>query len=100
MGLPMNIQYLGFEQRLNRRTYAFRVIETLKPDREFQLSVDMHSLTANKFKLQDIPDLCFAKLKRDLGAETLGEAVPLRRRLSDFDLQQYIASHYQKEKRA
>ena len=90
----MMIQYLGFEHDLNCRTYAFRVIETLKPDREFQLSVETLSLTANKFKLQDVPDLCFAKLKKELGSETLKEAVPLRMRVSDFELQQYVASHY------
>ena len=36
----MNIQYLGFEQDLKCRRYSFRVIETLKQDREFQLSVE------------------------------------------------------------
>jgi len=95
----MNIQYLGFEQNLNSRTYAFRVIETLKPDREFQLSVDTQSLTANKFKLQDIPDLCFAKLKKELGSETVEQALPLRMRVSDFELQQYVANHYQSKRK-
>jgi hypothetical protein len=57
----MNIQYLGFEQDLNTRTYVSRVVESLKPDREFQLSIDTQLVSANKFKLQDIPDLCFAE---------------------------------------
>jgi predicted DNA binding CopG/RHH family protein len=91
----MNIQYLGFEQDLKSRTYAFRVIETLKPDRQFQLSVDTQLLTANKFKLQDIPDLCFAKLKRDLASETAEQTAPLRMRVSEIELQQYLANHYQ-----
>jgi predicted DNA binding CopG/RHH family protein len=91
----MNIQYLGFEQDLKSRTYAFRVIETLKPDRQFQLSVDTQLLTANKFKLQDIPDLCFAKLKRDLASETAEKIAPLRMRVSEIELQQYLANHYQ-----
>src|SRR5688572_8544263 len=54
---PMNIQYLGFAQDLKCRRYSFRVIETLKPDREFQLSVENQAVAACKFKFQDIPDL-------------------------------------------
>jgi hypothetical protein len=96
----MNIQYLGFEQDLKSRTYAFRVVETLKPDREFQLSVDLQLLTATKFKFQDIPDLCFAKLKSDLASELPEQAVPMRMRVSAIELQQYVANHYHsKQKR-
>src|SRR5215510_5123988 len=95
----MNIQYLGFEHDLKSRTYSFRVVETMTPDREFQLSVDMQLVTANKFKLQDIPDLCFAKLKKDLTAQGGQQIVPLRMRVSEVDLQQYVASHYQSKPR-
>jgi hypothetical protein len=90
----VNIQYLGFEQNLKYRTYAFRVVETLKQDREFQLSVETQALAASKFKFQDVPDLCFSKLKRDLASESAEQIVPLRIRLSEADLKQYIADHY------
>ncbi len=90
----MNIQFLGFEQNLQCRTYSFRVIETLKQDREFQLSVDHQSLASSRFKFQDIPDLCFSKLKRDLAFETTEQIVPLRIRVSEDELKQYIADHY------
>ena len=95
----MNIQYLGFQQDLKSRTYAFRVVETMAPAREFELSVDIRLLTANKFKLQDIPDLCFAKLKKDLTTETEQQAIPLRMRISEVDLQQYVANHYQSKRK-
>jgi hypothetical protein len=96
----MNIQYLGFEQNLQCRTYSFRVIETLKQDREFHLSVDNQALSASRFKFQDIPDLCFSKLKRDLAVETQEQVVPLRIRVSEEELKQYIADHYpSKQKR-
>lgn len=96
----MNIQYLGFEPDLKCRTYSFRVVETLKQDREFQLSVENQAVAASKFKFQDIPDLCFARLKRDLASEKAGEAVPLRIRVSEVELKQYIADHYpSKQKR-
>jgi len=95
----MNIQYLGFDQDLKCRRYSFRVIETLKPDREFQLSVENQAVAACKFKFQDIPDLCFSKLKRELAAED-SEAVPLRSSVTETELTQYIAEHYpSKQKR-
>ena len=94
----MNIQYLGFEQDLKCRRYAFRVIETLKQDREFHLSVENQAVVACKFKFQDIPDLCFSKLKRDLASEN-GELLPLRSSVSVTELNQYIADHYPSKKK-
>jgi hypothetical protein len=94
----MNIQFLGFEQDLRCRTYSFRVIETLKEDREFHLSVDNQALADSRFKFQDIPDLCFSKLKRDLAIETADHILPLQIRLSEQDLKQYIADHYPSKK--
>jgi hypothetical protein len=90
----MNIQYLGFEQNPKFRTYSFRVVEVLKQNREFQLSVENQSLVDIKFKFQDLPDLCFSKLKRDLAVETDEQIVPLRIRVSEAELQKYIADHY------
>jgi hypothetical protein len=96
---PMNIQYLGFEQDLKCRRYAFRVIETLKQDREFQLSVENQAVIASKFKLQDIPDLCFSRLKRELACEKPGEFVALQSSVTEFELNQYIAEHYPSKKK-
>jgi hypothetical protein len=95
----VNIQFLGFEQDLRFRKYSFRVIETLKENREFQLSVETQAVTACKFKLQDIPDLCFSRLKRDLAAETIGEFVALQSLVSEMELIQYIAEHYPAKKK-
>ena len=95
----MNIQYLGFEQDLKCRKYTFRVIETLKEDREFQLSVENQAVAASKFKFQDIPDLCFSRLKRELACEKPGELVALQSVVSEFELNQYIAEHYPKKNR-
>ncbi len=91
----MNIQYIGFEQHPRCRTYSFRVVETLKQqEREFQLSVENLSLAAHKFKFQDMPDLCFARLKRDLALETQEQIVPLRMSISEEELKQYAMDHY------
>ena len=95
----MNIQYLGFEQDLKCRRYRFRVIETLKEDREFQLTVENQDVVASKFKFQDIPDLCFSRLKRELACEKPGEFVALQSVVSAFELNQYIAEHYPSKKK-
>jgi hypothetical protein len=97
----MNIQYLGFEQDSACRTYVFRVVDMRKQDREFQLTIENESLVASKFKFQDIPDLCFSKLKRELAGETGEQLVPLRIRVSETELKQYISDHYpSKQKRS
>jgi hypothetical protein len=98
-GFLMNIQYLGFEQDVKCRKYTFRVIETLKEDREFQLSVENQAVAASKFKFQDIPDLCFSRLKRELACEKLGEFVALQSFVSEIELNQYIAEHYPSKKK-
>ncbi|MGH9427432.1 MAG: hypothetical protein ACRD2L_14160 [Terriglobia bacterium] len=95
----MNIQYLGFEQDVKFRRYSFRVIETLKENREFQLSVENQAVVACKFKFQDIPDLCFSRLKRDLASEEAGEFVALQSFVSEMELNQYIAEHYPSKKK-
>lgn len=95
----MNIQYLGFEQDVKFRRYSFRVIETLKENREFQLSVENNAVVACKFKFQDIPDLCFSKLKRDLESEKSGELVALQSLVSEIELNQYISDHYPAKKK-
>ena len=96
---PMNIQYLGFEQDLKCRRYTFRVIETSKEDREFQLSVENQAVVASKFKFQDIPDLCFSRLKRELACEKSGDFVALQSFVSEIELNQYIAEHYPSKKK-
>jgi hypothetical protein len=95
----MNIQYLGFDQDLKCRRYTFRVIETPKEDREFQLSVENQAVVASTFKFQDIPDLCFSRLKKGLACEKSGEFVALHSLVSEIELKQYIAEHYPSKKK-
>ncbi len=88
------IQYLGYESKLNVRTYAFRVVDLLMKEREFTLSVNNKSLMENHFKWQDVPDLCFSKLKHALSSETQEHALPSKMIVSDAELQKYIQDHY------
>ncbi len=88
------IQYVGYQPQLNTRTYTFRVLEALVEAREFRVSIGTEALLNSKFKDQDIPDLCFAKLKHDLTFETSENPLPLRFTVSDAELRRYVEEHY------
>ena len=90
----MRIQYLGYQPNLNVRTYSFRVVDDLTREREFTLSIKHQSLMANHFKCQDVPDLCFCKLKQELSFETLEQTLPLQMTVSEAELQKYRQEHY------
>jgi hypothetical protein len=90
----MIIQYLGYESKLNARSYSFRVVDVLMKEREFKVNIKNQSLLDNHFKCQDVPDLCFSKLKHDLTSETQEHALPLRMTVSDAEFQKYIEVHY------
>ena len=79
---------------LTARVYGFRVISTLRPERMFELSIANQLLEDNKFKIQDIPDLCFARLKSELSFESEEYILPLDMNLTDAELKKYILEHY------
>ena len=90
----MTIQFLGYEQTPTARVYGFRVIDKLQNERMFELSIKNQLLQENKFKIQDIPDLCFARLKSELTFETEQNILPLDISLTDAELKKYIEVHY------
>jgi hypothetical protein len=96
----MLIQYTGYQPGTNRRTYSFQVLKEAADVRKFVLSVNNESLADCKFKDQDIPDLCFAKMKRDLETETEAHPLPLLMNISDSDLQKYKDEHYPPKKKS
>jgi hypothetical protein len=51
----------------------------------------------NKFKIQDLPDLCFSRLKSELGSETAEQIPPLQMSVSDDELKKYMNDHYPPE---
>ena len=96
---PSMVQYLGFEQNQGARTCLFRVfgvVDAQKHERWFRMSVTMPSLKDNRFKLQDLPDLCSSKLKRELSFETELQTLPAQMSIADCELKQYNDEHYPK----
>ena len=90
----MLIQYLGYETISDERTYSFRVVDSLKNEREFIVKIVNQTLLDNHFKCQDVPDLCFAKLKHELAVETQDQLLPSQMTVSNADLRNYIEDHY------
>jgi len=93
-GSLMLIQYLGYESISDTRTYSFRVIDSLKNEREFTVEISSQSLLDHHFKCQDVPDLCFAKLKNDLADETQEHLLPSHMTISAAELHKYVENHY------
>src|SRR5262249_49144469 len=90
----MRIQFLGYEESSGARVYAFRVVNSLQQERHFRLSVKTALLEENRFKIQDLPDLCFTRLKRELSLKTAERSAPLQMSISDGELKKYIEEHY------
>ena len=94
----MMIQYLGYEEDYSVRTCIFRVFNTLQPERQFELSVKIPLLKEYEFKIQDLPDLCFSRLKNELSTETELRVPPLQITVSGNELKDYIEGHYPKKR--
>ena len=93
----MMIQYLGYEEDYSARTCIFRVFNTAQPERQFELSVRIPLLKEYEFKIQDLPDLCFSRLKNELSTETEQRVPPLQMTVSANELKDYIENHYPKK---
>src|SRR6266567_2765615 len=65
----MYIQYVGFNIAGSSRIYNFDVIDT-KETREFTVKVQSEVFRPAGLKIQDAPDICFARLKQELQGET------------------------------
>ena len=62
------MRYLGFRTTALGREYSFRVGGELEP-RLFVLLIAHEVFASQAARFQDAPDLCFARLQRDLAAD-------------------------------
>jgi hypothetical protein len=62
------VRYLGFRTTADGREYSLRVTDGLEP-RLFVLLITHEVFASREARFQDAPDLCFAKLQRDLVAD-------------------------------
>jgi len=90
----VTIQFLGTHQILASRIYSFRVISTLREERMIEFSIANQLVSDNKFKIQDLPDLCFARLKTELSLESEENILPADLCVTDSELKNYLQLHY------
>jgi hypothetical protein len=64
-GSSTYIQYVGFNVAASSRTYNFDVLDP-KEAREFTVQVQSKAFRPAGLKLQDGPDICFARLNQEL----------------------------------
>jgi len=65
---PPAVAYLGFRTTEAGREYSLRVTGGLAP-RLFVLLITHEVFASREARFQDAPDLCFARLQRDLAAD-------------------------------
>jgi hypothetical protein len=65
---PPAVRYLGFRTTADGREYLLQVTGRLEP-RLFVLLITHQAFASREARFQDAPDLCFAKLQRDLLAD-------------------------------
>jgi hypothetical protein len=62
------VRYLGFRTTADGREYSMRVTEGFD-HRHFVLLIPHEVFATREARFQDAPDLCFARLQRDLAAD-------------------------------
>lgn len=94
----MNIQYVGFNVGATARVYTFRVVEALEKIREFTVKVQLQAFRSTPLKFQDGPDLCLARLKRELEGETQASRAGLNLRIEGEDIQHYLERRHPRKR--
>lgn len=62
---PASIRYMGFECTARGRSYRLRVDGAGEP-RLFTVTIPNEAFESRKARFQDAPELCFARLQREL----------------------------------
>ncbi len=70
---PVSIRYLGFRSTGKGREYTLRVDGEGDP-RVFVLVIPHAAFAEKQARFQDAPDLCFAKLQRELASDSTFQA--------------------------
>jgi len=62
------VQFLGYEVKDLVREYTFAVREVSSEPREFTLTIPTEAFNTRLLRIQDAPDVCSRKLRRELEA--------------------------------
>jgi hypothetical protein len=92
----MYIQYVGFNVAGSSRIYNYDVLDT-KEKREFSVQVQSEAFRPSGLRHQDGPDICFDRLKRELGAETPESRTEGHLSLRARDVDEYLEQRYPRQ---
>jgi hypothetical protein len=65
---PATVRYVGFRSTARGREYTLRVSD-MQSSREFVLLITHQAFASREARFQDAPDVCSAKLRRELAAD-------------------------------
>lgn len=86
------MQYLGFKPKNEWREYSFQVRYAAGDIRDFTLTILNEAFTSHRVRYQDAPDVCSAKLRRELSANP-NHPSHTNFAISDSELADYKAGH-------
>jgi hypothetical protein len=91
MKSKVNVQYVGFEVNARSRQYRF-LVQQESGTREFTLSIFNEAFSSRQISFQDAPDLCSAKIHRELAAFANDPPVS-QYKVSEMELEEYQRAH-------
>lgn len=90
----MYIQYAGFIAAATARIYAFRVAGALQKAREFTIRVRLAAFRPTALKFQEGPQICLARLERELERETPESSANAHLCIEEQDIQEYVRQRH------
>jgi hypothetical protein len=96
----MYIQYVGFDSATGSRTYTFHVIDAPNQVRDFTVKVEAEAFRPEGLGLQDGPCICYARLVRELGAQTSESPTQACLSIGELDIKDYLEQHNPKKPQA
>jgi len=96
----MYIQYVGFDTATGSRTYTFHVIDAAREARDFTVRVEAEAFRPDSLGLQDGPCICYARLVKELGAQTSESRAAASLSIGEGDIKDYLELHNPKKPQA
>jgi hypothetical protein len=96
----MYIQYVGFDTSIGSRTYTFHVIDAPHEVRDFTVRVEAEAFRPDSLGLQDGPCICYARLAKELGAQTSESRTEACLSIGERDIRDYLEQHNPKKPQA
>ena len=86
------VQFVGYEVSPLVREYRFSVSESRGEAREFTLTIANAAFDGRRARYQDAPDICSARLRRELAADG-NHPANTHFQITDQELDDYLGRH-------